>query len=677
MNYDNSPSRGRGRPRGSKNKAGTKAGVLHGHLSDTSLLNSFLGTDLGYSGSDIYTDPEIVPAAPAPEDKKSRGRPKGTKNKPGHKAGRPRKSDANDSAAGSAAAAAKRPRVDNTPTLDEHPLAGLGEHQSPFQLHQNISTQPIASTSHHSAYQLPEQLHLQQQQQQHQNNLQQAQVHHSMLQHHHGRDSHALAGDIPVDPSLMTNRQNSIPPPPQPLPPVSRDDLDTSRYVQSSIPSTSNAFLVGSPIQGPSDALSYFTRDHSTISQPTLQSPQITIQQPKPNETAPISPSRAHPVASTSKPAPPPGITKPRPKPKRKSDAPEPISSSSGLSNVNKEVGLGGVVRHLLPKDLHNSLPNVSGPFQLLEVNGKKKLEGPINAATLEDIPGPVYVYIANYQPPPNADLPPSQYPVALPIPSGSRMPTPSREGLGTQSGLAPWKITNPLTAEGKARTRGPRKCGHCGKFECRGRGGRSWCPLYKRERGIKDSEEPEKRPHEHDQLLEQDDEQDELDVNVGDLGASASTSYSMLANFRGDQPVAGPSSSSHPLASVGASSDQVPADVLAEIIKGFAQHSQNQHGDGADDRNIYAGFDNVAYGSGGASSSGGTGLGAFAVGSGLYDPELQQQQQHGQADEVAKKRAPRHCALCGRQDCAGKTQRARCKEYKADSIVMPPHLRG
>lgn len=130
------------------------------------------------------------------------------------------------------------------------------------------------------------------------------------------------------------------------------------------------------------------------------------------------------------------------------------------------EASLTTIIRSLLPRETSDSPSKISGPFQLIEENGIRRLEGPIRSSIVDAITGPVFVYVANYAPGPHEELDLSSA-TTVPVPTG---PAP----------LASWKITHPLTSEGKDRVRGPRRCGHCGKLECRGRGGRTWCSEFK-----------------------------------------------------------------------------------------------------------------------------------------------------------------------------------------------------
>lgn len=134
------------------------------------------------------------------------------------------------------------------------------------------------------------------------------------------------------------------------------------------------------------------------------------------------------------------------------------------LTDIGLETGLAGMIRTLLPKDQSEELPKVSGPFQMITTDdGRRRLDGPLSREVVEAQSTAIYIYIANYRagPPPEPGNRENE-----PLPTG---PMP----------LAAWKITHPLTSEGKDRVRGPRRCGHCGKMECRGRGGRTWCPEY------------------------------------------------------------------------------------------------------------------------------------------------------------------------------------------------------
>lgn len=341
------------------------------------------------------------------------------------------------------------------------------------------------------------------------------------------------------------------------------------------------------------------------------------------------------------------------------------------LAPASSEVGIGGAIRNLLPKDLLGSLPQVSGPFQLVETEDRKrKLDGPLSAVSLATQPGPVYVYIANYRPPPApAYLPP---PVGLPA----------------------WR----LTSDGKDRSRGPRKCGYCGKFDCRGRGGRTWCPDYRagvpgivskkgrRSSGLAKEEDDD----------DDDDELDEDEVeDQDDDGRDDDFSYSALANFRGDVHQSSPnlsllhgntSNSGNAHAGPSHAGNSVPSS-LAPFQTGPRNHLVLGAGSGsglATDvevhqsvisliqsilppstdgvRNFSADFLASAYrGHGppitGYATSGidiyGNETGEGGVG-GLSTPPV----------ATKKPRAPRHCVVCKKQECAGKSQRSRCKEY-------------
>ena len=121
------------------------------------------------------------------------------------------------------------------------------------------------------------------------------------------------------------------------------------------------------------------------------------------------------------------------------------------------------MIRLLLPKDEQDQLPKISGPFQIITADdGRKRLDGPLSSSVVEQHSAPIYIYVANYR----SGHTEVKTGLDDPLPTG---PMP----------LSAWKITHPLTSEGKDRVRGPRRCGHCGKMECRGRGGRTWCPEY------------------------------------------------------------------------------------------------------------------------------------------------------------------------------------------------------
>jgi hypothetical protein len=135
---------------------------------------------------------------------------------------------------------------------------------------------------------------------------------------------------------------------------------------------------------------------------------------------------------------------------------------------------LNDLIRDLLPKDYVGQVPKMSGPFEvLLDAHGKPYLEGPIAHAVSDPVASPrSYIYIANYRAGPEI--------AADPLANGTG------EILNGPLPLATWKISHPLTNEGKERSRGPRRCGYCGRMECKGRGGRNWCPDYKAGRPAK-----------------------------------------------------------------------------------------------------------------------------------------------------------------------------------------------
>lgn len=470
--------------------------------------------------------------------------------------------------------------------------------------------------------------------------------------------------------------------------------IELPRYSQSDyglgIPAPAPSALV---VETASAAIAYFSRD--TAPPATQQSvPQRVHRQPEPTPPPPTSQSTHHPYLHPSH---------------QLSAHQTALNSLSGalsskpdvkgkgvlhstITPVSADVGVSGVIRNLLPKDLLGSLPQVSGPFQLVETEDRKrKLDGPLAPSSLERQPGPVYVYIANYQPSEvaTAGAPP---PVVAPPPPG-----------GIPVGLASWKITHPLTSEGKDRQRGPRKCGHCGKYECRGRGGRTWCPDYraglpgvppmKRKRssnaaiGMTKTEDARDDDEEED---EGEDDDDEESSSLGDVQQGAGslyhthsstddghTSYSTLANFRGDvqQSNGGNAhaSGSHAFqtgqrnAAVGDTDAEVHESVLSLIQSILPQAS------GSDGRSFAADFiTSTGYRDPGAPLNSYDSSGMDLYGSASAEPELPPAVAAEEESSVAggstkKPRAPRTCATCKSSSCPGKSQRKRCPDWKGD----------
>lgn len=124
-----------------------------------------------------------------------------------------------------------------------------------------------------------------------------------------------------------------------------------------------------------------------------------------------------------------------------------------GIAVVEEEApGLEGEIRRAFKQDFGAIAPRLSGPYLLTMVNGEQHLEPTVDATAAEINPGPVYVYLANFEQARHVGPPPVAH---------------------------DWKTTDPYKKDGKPRARGPRKCGHCGKASCKGRGGRSWCDQY------------------------------------------------------------------------------------------------------------------------------------------------------------------------------------------------------
>ncbi|KAK4704787.1 hypothetical protein P7C70_g1421, partial [Phenoliferia sp. Uapishka_3] len=651
------PSRARGRPKGSKNKLKD--------AKDTGVSIDSFDPDNPWNDYPPLSDPT--------GEKRGRGRPKGSKNKPGHKAGRPRgrKSNADfgtgdeDEDDGSQAPSPdghKRARTGEP--LEPHPLAGLHSPQL-----QHSLLHPSPSTSHHTPQ---------------------------------GRnDLHAFAGDIPVDPSLVggprhdhhNGRHNSIisagP---------SRQTIEVGRYSQSD-------YGLGIPVAVPSPpvsdttsaAIAYFARETpQPVSQPAPHQGQIhhhSVPKAHPPLDEPSRPPYHHLHSSQQLSTHQTALNSLSGALSSKPDYKGKGVLHTAITPVAAEVGVSGVLRNLLPRDLLGSLPQVSGPFQLVETaDRKRKLDGPLPVSTFDSEPGPVYVYIANYQPSqPTASHVPSQPPGGIPV------------------GLASWKLTNPLTSEGKDRQRGPRKCGHCGKYECRGRGGRTWCPDFRAEQasGIPQSKgrSSSLRTNDSFKCAQDEDEGEEEEEGEGDAEGSlddhensshmfdeAGGPYSALANFRSEEhhtSSASPGSNHHLSNSNGvtqaSSSNQNQNDhssgnyhrgvvaggtdaevhdsVLSLIQSILPQQAHNDSG------RVYSAADFMAatteYRDPGA-PYGSSGMDIYNSKSGELDSSALGE---GSSPGVGmkKRRAPRHCTTCKKLECPGKTQRKRCKEWIGD----------
>lgn len=308
------------------------------------------------------------------------------------------------------------------------------------------------------------------------------------------------------------------------------------------------------------------------------------------------------------------------------------VDKGKGVA-VEEDVSLSSAIHDLLPKDSGGNVPLVSGPFQLVEKDGKRRLEGPVEAASMDTNAGPVYVYIANFQP---------------------------AQGEEATPGFAPWKITHPLTSEGKDRVRGPRRCGHCGKMECRGRGGRTWCPEYQEGApGILPAKARSPAA-----AKEEDEDQLALSGATGSRArGQVQRTFSTLSNFRGDEGT--PSTSSNGQhgfdLSAGDSGDRISESVTLLIQSILPQSRVANAEEQGEDHEIFGPAYAEGYSDPGAPSSS---VAPYAPGVGLYGSS--------DAGESGKKaRQPRHCVLCGKAECPGKTQRSRCKEFVAESLVV------
>lgn len=303
---------------------------------------------------------------------------------------------------------------------------------------------------------------------------------------------------------------------------------------------------------------------------------------------------------------------------------------------VDEDVSLNNAIHDLLPKDGAGNVPLVSGPFQLVEKDGKRRLEGPIEAASIDTNSGPVYVYIANFQPGQGG-----------------------QEGEESTAAFAPWKITHPLTSEGKDRVRGPRRCGHCGKMECRGRGGRTWCPEY--QEGVPGILPAKARSP----MTTKEEDEDQLALS-GSTPARTQPqrTYSSLSNFRADEGTPSTSSNQFDLAASD-SGDRISESVtlLIQSILPQTRAANVEHGEEHDHEVFSQAFgSNEGYNDPGAPSSSNA---PYAPGAGLYgSPE-------GGEGRDKKVRQPRHCVICGKADCPGRTQRSRCKDFVAESLVV------
>ncbi|KAL8278252.1 hypothetical protein RQP46_009425 [Phenoliferia psychrophenolica] len=594
-------------------------------MKDAVSLDPFDSGDLTWGDYNAVPD---VPDVPEPtQEKRGRGRPKGSKNKPGHKAGRPRKSgelgdededDAGQEASSESNSNAKRARTGES--LEANHLVGLhsdGQHQM-----------------HLPQHSIP--LHIPQ-------------------LHHH--DSHALAGDIPVDPSLMAGPSRNI---------------DLGRYSQPDYGLSISVSAAPSTIADTaSAAIAYFARE--TPSSPAVIPHPPIHRQPDPPPPPPPTQHHqhfhlhsshqlsAHETALNSLS----GALSTKPDVKGKGVL------HTSVTPVAAEVGVSGVIRNLLPKDLLGSLPQVSGPFQLVETEDRKrKLDGPLAASSLERQPGPVYVYIANYQPSESSGAPAFTPPVPGGIPVG----------------LASWKITHPLTSEGKDRVRGPRKCGHCGKYECRGRGGRTWCPDF--QAGLP-SVAPSKRQRSSTAGVgkakgeEVDNSDDDSDADGSSAGGTQSSShypshssatdasYSALANFRGDVNHASTSGAHNALAnssnqlyqnsiSVNGTDAEVHESVLS-LIQSILPQATDENG-----RTFAAEFIASTTGFSGGPYGGSSNMDLY--GHNPSEPEHTSSSVAGGSSVAGaspkKPRGPRHCSTCHKSDCPGKALRSRCKEW-------------
>lgn len=156
--------------------------------------------------------------------------------------------------------------------------------------------------------------------------------------------------------------------------------------------------------------------------------------------------------------------------------------SPSILEQDSATGAVANLVRDLVPKNSIGEVPQVSGPFRLsMTAEGRQYLDGPVEGATVDqNTTGSTYIYIANYRP--------------GPLPAVDSAVEPGRNALSSTS------ISSVMTTESKER-RGPRRCGFCGKTECRGRGGRTWCPDYQAlsigEKGHNEEDEEQKEPTE------------------------------------------------------------------------------------------------------------------------------------------------------------------------------------